>query len=457
MDLVIRGGTVVTTGSIFAADIGIEEGKVAQIGGQMSAPREIDATGKLVLPGGVDVHVHLLGLANLGNPARAADDMYWGTVSAAVGGITTVANMTYTQSGEGLLAALERTAQEAAANSLIDFTQHPILADPSPANVAEFPRLLEAGYGSIKVFMTRDAFDARVGEFIRAIEAAGRQGMITLIHCEDLPIITFCEHRLLAEGKTDIRYYPESRPDYSEAVATARATALAETTGAPVYIVHVSSAAALEECRQARAKGLPVYVETRPVYLYLTKERYLEPDAAKYVCYPPLREPADVRAVWDGLRDGLVDTLCTDEVPWTLAEKLDPQLKVGSFRPGMGNLETLMPMLYSEGVRTGRISLSRFVELTSTNAAKLFGMFPQKGTIALGSDADLVVWDPERRRTIRASEMHSNAGFDVYEGWEVWGWPVSTISRGEILVEDGKVTAHRGRGQPVRRGPFMPL
>jgi dihydropyrimidinase len=207
----------------------------------------------------------------------------------------------------------------------------------------------------------------------------------------------------------------------------------------------------------ARESAQEIYVETRPVYLYLTRERYEEPDGAKSVTAPPLRERSDVDALWHGLRSGAVDTFCSDHAPWTLALKLDPELTLGSYRAGVSNLETLMPMLYSEGVRKGRISLIRWVELTSTNPAKLFGMFPQKGAIAVGSDADLVVWDSDRRRTIRASEMRSNAGYDVYEGREIHGWPAYTISRGDIVFEDGKIIGARGRGRRVRRGPCMPL
>ena len=221
--------------------------------------------------------------------------------------------------------------------------------------------------------------------------------------------------------------------------------------------MHVSCAAALDEARRARVSGQRVYVETRPIYLYLTRELYERPDGAKYVGWPPLRDHSDVDGIWDGLVNHDVDTLCSDHAPWTLSEKLDAGLEVGSFRPGMANLETLMPMLYSEGVAKGRISLSRWVELTSTNAARLFGMFPQKGTIAVGSDADLVVWDPDLARVVRGEEMRSRAGYDVYEGHEVHGWPAHTISRGEIVFENGEITAERGRGKRVIRGPHAPI
>ena len=461
MDLIIKNGTVVTTGDTFIADIGVVDGKVAQIGGTMSAPREIDASGKLVVPGGLDMHVHLQLSDPLpaGSPPRMSDDFYAGTAGAAAGGITTVGSMTSPQRDDdgGLLSMLDRAEADANANSLLDFTLHPVITDPSPETIAEIPKLVDSGYSSIKIFMVLNSFDDRQADYIKAFEAAGQYGILPMVHCEDAAINAFCEQHFLMEGKSDIRYYSDSRPTYAEAVATARAIALAKAAGTPIYLVHVSCAAALEEARRARVKGQRVYVETRPIYLYLTRELYEAPDGAKYAGWPPLREQSDVNTIWDGLRNSDVDTLCSDHAPWTLAEKLDPELKLGSFRPGMANLETLMPMLYSEGVAKGRISLSKWVELTSTNAAKLFGMFPQKGTIAVGSDADLVVWDPNLKRVIRHEDMHSKADYDVYEGHEVQGWPTHTISRGEVVYENGQITGARGRGRRVKRGPHTPL
>jgi dihydropyrimidinase len=266
-------------------------------------------------------------------------------------------------------------------------------------------------------------------------------------------LIRFLRRRLRADGRTAPRYYPDSRPDYVEAAATDREIAFATAAEAPIYVVHLSSAAALDSCRRARARGLPVSVETRPLYLYLTRERFAEPDGAKYTGNPPLRDAADVEAMWDGLRDGAIQCVCSDHAPWTLQQKLDPALDVTTLRAGVSDLETLMPMLFSEGVRTGRISLNRFVELTSTNAARLFGLYPRKGTIAVGADADLVVWDSEASRTVDGTKMYSRAGYSVYDGWKVCGWPVYTISRGDIVCDHGQVTAEPGRGRWLRLTP----
>ena len=466
MDLVIRGGTVVTAESKYAADVGVREGKIAQIGGEISAAREIDASGKLVIPGGVDVHTHLerSDLLHAGGELREdglprmVDDYYAGTAGAAIGGVTTIGNMVAPEPTEpiGLVEMLERSEADALANSMIDFTFHPTIYDPSPEAIAELPRLAEEGYTSIKVF-TLYNFDNRVDDFINVIDAAGRNGILTMVHCEDQPINQFLERRQIDQGKSDIRYWAQTRPDYAEAIATARAVAISKAVDAAVYIVHLSSEAALDVTRRANAAGQQVYVETRPIYLHLTNERYQLLDGAKDVGWPPLRDQSNVDALWHGLTTGAIHTVCTDHAPWTLDQKLDPTLNVSSFLPGMANLETVMPMLYSEGVRTGRISANRWVQLVSTNAAKLFGMFPQKGSIAVGSDADLVVWDPDRKRTIRGEEMASNAGYDIYEGWEVQGWPEYTILRGQVIVKDGELTASRGQGRRVIRGPHSLL
>jgi dihydropyrimidinase len=250
------------------------------------------------------------------------------------------------------------------------------------------------------------------------------------------------------------RYYPEARPVEAERVATERAVAFCATTGAATYVVHLSSAAALDACRRGRARGLPLYVETRPIYLHLTEDRFAEPDGAKYAGAPPLRTDADRDALWAGLADGSVSTVCTDHAPWTLAEKLDPTLDATNLRQGMAELETMLPVLWDQGVATGRLSPSRFVELTSTNPARLFGLYPAKGTIAPGSDADIVVWDPEQTRIVDGATMNSAADYSPYDGWSVRGWPAVTISRGEIVAEGPVVDAAPGRGRLVPRSRF---
>jgi dihydropyrimidinase len=262
---------------------------------------------------------------------------------------------------------------------------------------------------------------------------------------------------LMREAKTSIAHYAESRPVESEIVATERAIAMCRATRSPTYIVHLSSARALAACAAARAEGLPLYVETRPLYLYLTAERYHDHDGGIYVAQPPLRGERDVEALWRGLADGSIDTLGSDHAPWTRELKLDPKLSINHARPGVAELDTMLPLLYTEGVVTGRISLERFVALTATNAARLFGLYPRKGTIAVGSDADIAIWETRERRTVRDADLLSRAGHSVYEGRELAGWPRTTIRRGEIVFDQGKVLGKAGTGQIIPRGPHGKL
>ena len=280
-----------------------------------------------------------------------------------------------------------------------------------------------------------------------------------MVHCEDVAVIDCCCRILLDEGRTDPRHYPEGRPVAAERAATERAVAFSEITGAPICAVHLSSAAALDACRGAQARGLPVHVETRPLYLHLTRERFEEAGGARYAGAPPLRDPADVDALWAAIAQGTVATLATDHAPWRLDQKLDPALDATNLRQGVSELQTSLPMLWWAGVRTGRISLRRFVEITATNPARLAGMFPLKGTIAVGSDADLVIWDGESSRVVDGAQGASAAGWSPYDGWTVTGWPDVVVARGEIVVRDGALTerATPGRGRLVARGPYQPL
>ena len=361
--------------------------------------------------------------------------------------------MTFLAPGETPLAGLAREAAVARAQTICDLFLHPVLGETSAAVLDDIPDLLATGCNSIKFFMSTAAFDPQAVGYTEATRRAGANRLLTLIHCEDHALLADATAQLVAAGRTALRHYAASRPVIAEIAATQRAVALAEATGAPVYIVHLSSARALAVCAAAQARGVPVYVETRPFYLHLTDERFAEPDGAKYVGQPPLREAADVDALWAGIRQGTVHTVCTDHAPWSLAAKLDPTLTITRLRPGAENLQTMLPMLYSEGVRRGRISLARLVEVLSTNVAKLFGLYPRKGTIAVGGDADLVVFDPDLTRTITAAMLKSHADYSVYEGWRVTGWPTITLRRGEVAFRDDAVVGLPGSGQLVRRGP----
>ena len=455
MDLVIRGGTVVTAGGAVDTAVGVADGQVVQLGGAMDAPRVLDASGMYVLPGAVDAHVHLTAPGSGEWAWRWADDFTSGTRAALAGGVTTVGNMSFPRPGEQLADGLDRDLADAAAHSLTDYFQHPVLLSPDADNRRQIAELAAAGHPSLKIFLSFRRFDRHVAEYLEAMRAAAAAGSVVLVHCEDVAVMDCCGARLAAEGHLDARWYPDARPVEAERIATERAVGYCATTGAATYVVHLSSEAALSACRAARARGLPVYVETRPVYLHLTRERFADPDGAKYAGAPPLRDDADRQALWSGLADGGVSCVCTDHAPWKLAQKLDPDLDVRTLLQGMSELETMLPLLWSQGVATGRITPSRFVELTSTNPARIFGMSAAKGTIAPGADADLVVWDPDEVRVVDGSNMHSAAGWSPYDGWEVRGWPRWTLSRGEVVAQGADVSAAPGRGRLVPRRPFV--
>ena len=457
LDLVVSGGTVVTSSGTAVVDVGIAGGRVVQLGGAMAGREQIDATGMLVLPGGVDMHVHLSPVELEGESVPWADDFDSGSRAAAAGGVTTIGNITFPRTGERLPALAARIAEEAARESIVDFVLHPVVLEPGEPAVADVAVLAEQGHTSIKLFMSLGDFDARAAQFLQVLAAAGRSGLLSMVHCEDACVIDTVTARLVAEGRTSLQHYGESRPELSEVVAVTRMIAMAQAAQAPIYIVHLGSAGALSEARAALARGQQVYVETRPIYLHFTDAEFATDAAPLFVGNPPLRGAADQQALWAGLAAGHVHTCCTDHAAWTREQKLDPDLTVQNARPGMSDLETLMPLLFSAGVRTGRLSLERFVEVTATNAAKLFGLYPRKGTIAVGSDADLVVWDPERPRRIDDSQGQSRSGYSLYDGWEVVGTPVVTLSRGRVLFRDGQVVAGPGGGRLIRRDRTRPL
>ena len=451
-DTTIRGGDVVLEGAAVRADIAITDGVITAITrDSVDARTVVDATGCLVLPGGVDAHVHLSGGGGPEGATTWVDDWESGSRAAVAGGVTTVGNMTVPRVGESLPDVVRRVGADAAAQSLVDVLLHPVVTGEDHLDPGQLTALRELGQTSIKVFTVIEAFSHHRQRFYEFMAEAGRQGFLTLVHCEDGELIGYCTTHLTREGRADFRAYGESRPHTSEEAAVAQVVAFAETSGTPVYVVHLSSARALDVCAAARARGVPVYVETRPLYLHLTSERFAEPDAGKYVGAPPLREASDREALWAGLAAGDVDTVCSDHAPWTLEAKLDPALNAVTARQGVADLETLMPMLYSEGVLAGRISLDQFVALTSANAARIFGLYPRKGAIAVGSDADIALWDPGHHRTIDGARMQSLSGYSVYDGWQVQGWPAFVLRRGDLVLADGELTARPGTGEWLPR------
>ncbi len=447
-DVAIRGGTVVTPDGDRRADVAIAGGRIASIGVIERADREIDARGKLVLPGCVDLHTHLASTPTW----QPLDGFEHGTRAAVAGGVTTVVSMVYQENGS-LRAGLERGLRDAA-RSIADFAFHIVVTDPSPAARAEIPGLVREGHAGLKVFMVSPGFAARTAEYLAAYRAAGEVGALVAVHAEDHALIAKRTAELHAAGRVGVEWFPESRPPQAEEIAVRAAVTHARETGVAMYLVHLSSRGALAPLREARAASHPVHGETRPLYLYLTRERFRRPDAALWVGQPPLREAEDVTAVWAALADGTLDTVGTDHIPRTRADKLAPDLSFDRIPPGVSNLETLLPMLYSEGVVKGRLTLARLVEVLATAPARIAGMYPRKGVIAVGSDADVVVFDPNARRSVRAADLHSACDYDPYEGWDVTGWPEVVLSRGEAVFERGTVVGRPGRGRLMPRAPY---
>jgi dihydropyrimidinase len=311
--------------------------------------------------------------------------------------------------------------------------------------------IADAGQPSFKIFMTRSDFGARLPLVIQQLDAARAAGVVTLMHCEDGALLAAAVRRLEAAGRTSLTDYGESRPVIAEVAATQQAAALCESTRAPIYIVHLSSARALEATRAARRGKAPLFIETRPLYLHLTGDRMRGPDAPLFVGQPPLREQDDREAMWRGIADGSIDVLATDHAPWTRAQKLDPNLTITRLRPGVSDLRTMLPMFFSEGVHARKLPLTRFVACSSTNAARIFGLFPKKGVIREGADADITIWDPKMAAPVLAADDPSKSDYSVYEGWKVTGWPVTTIRRGEVVFDAGRITGRAGSGALVRR------
>jgi dihydropyrimidinase len=444
--LLIRGGRVVNADGIRGADVLIEAGRIVQVARSISASagvQTIDARGKLVIPGGIDPHTHL-------QPAFV-DDLTSGSRAALAGGITTVGTFAAPRRDEAPEAAIDRMRGLIEQQAIADFILHTMAGTPRREFIPSLPVLVARGQPSIKVFMVAADFGAHIPAFIELLEAAREAGVVTLVHCEDGALLAAAVRRLTAAGQTSLANYAQSRPVIAEVAATHQAAALCDDTGAPMHVVHLSSGRALDACREVKRRGRPFTVETRPLYLHLADDVMRGTDAPLFVGQPPIRPREDVEAMWAGILDGSIDFLATDHAPWTRAQKLDPELTIARVRPGVSNLQHMLPMYYSEGVRTRRLPLERFVATTSTNAARRFGLFPTKGVIAEGSDADVVVWDPELRGVVRGDDDLSNSDYSPYEGRQVTGWPVITIRRGEIVATGTTVTGAPGSGRLVSR------
>jgi dihydropyrimidinase len=454
MRTLIKSGTVVTASDLYRGDVLIEDEKIALIGTSIDVQTDkvIDASGKYVLPGGIDVHTHLD--MPFGG-TRSADDFESGTIAAAYGGTTSIVDFAIQYRGQTLHDAWETWMKKAEGKAVVDYGFHMIITDLSDQVEGEMDALVGQGVTSFKLFMAYPGvFMLDDGSIFKALLRTGKNGGTICMHAENGGVIDVLVQRALAEGKTAPKYHALTRPARAEAEATHRAIALAEMADVPIYIVHLSAAEALEMVTEARDRGLPAYAETCPQYLFLSYDNYEEPGfaGAKYVMSPPLRAKAAQDQLWRGLAFNDLQAVSTDHCPFCMKEQ--KELGAGDFSKipnGAPGIETRMSLVYDGGVRAGRISLNRFVELTSTSPAKIFGLFPRKGTIAPGSDADIVVFDPNRTMTLSARTLHMKVDYNPYEGRQVTGAADTVLSRGRPVIENGKFVGRAGAGSFIKR------
>jgi dihydropyrimidinase len=461
MATLVRNGTIVTASDRYEADIYIDKGQVMLVGQGLNLPAQtvVDASGKLVLPGGIDVHTHLD--MPFGG-TTSADDFETGTIAAAHGGTTTIIDFAIQAFGEGLYPAFEGWMRRAEGKAVIDYAFHIIVRELTEQVSGEMDRMVRhEGMTSFKLFMAYPGvFMVDDATIFKALLRTRENGGLVCMHAENGGVIDILVKEALRKGLTAPKYHALTRPTRAEGEATGRAIALAEMAGVPIYIVHLSCSDALEKVKQARDMGLPAYAETCPQYLFLSYDDYERPDfeGAKYVMSPPLRESWNQDALWKGLRTNDLQVVSTDHCPFCMNEPPQKQLGKDDFSKipnGAPGIETRLMLLW-DGVRRGKIDVHRFVELTATNPAKMFGLWPKKGTIAVGSDGDLVLFDPEKEVTLSAKTHHMRVDYTPYEGRVVKGAPSVVISRGDVVVDNGVFTGARGRGQFVKRQPGRP-
>lgn len=458
-DTIIKNGTVVTASDTFRSDVGIKDGRIAALAAALDDGDEIiDATGLYVLPGGIDSHVHLAQPSDEG--IVMADDFESGTRSAAFGGNTTVLSFCMQEKGTSLRQSLKDYHAKAEGACHVDVAFHLIVTDPTAEVLGqELPALVEDGYTSIKVFMTYEGLRLRDDEILATLESARQSGALVMVHCENEDAIRFLIGRHEQNGETAPKYHATTRPIAAEREATHRALSFAEIVDTPIVIVHVSNREAMEEIERARARGSRVIGETCPQYLLLTAGDLdcegLE--GAKFVCSPPPRDKQSQDACWEGLQRGVFDLYSSDHCPFRFEDDQGKLNEKGRrhFRwipNGIPGVETRLPLLFSEGVMKGRIDINRFVALSSTNHAKLYGLYPQKGTIAIGSDADIALWDPEKCVTVTNEILHHAADYTPFEGLETRGWPVRVLLRGKTVVDGDRLVAEKATGTYQKRG-----
>ena len=457
-DTIIRNGTVVTAADSMQCDVAIRDGRVVALGHDLgAAEREIDASGKLVLPGGVEGHCHIEQKSAFG--VMNADDFYTATVSAVFGGTTTVIPFAAQHRGESLRQTVEDYHACAGPKAVIDYGYHLIISDPTAHVLGqELPALIEAGFTSFKVYMTYDLLQLDDFQMLDVLSVARRHGALVMVHAENHDMIRWLSERLLERGHWQPKYHAVSHARIGEGEATHRAIALSKLIDVPILVVHVSTEEAMDEIRKAQDAGLKIYGETCPQYLFLTAADMDREgmEGAKFCCSPPPRDELAQEAIWRGLSNGTFQVFSSDHAPFRFDEtgklKAGPKPTFKQIANGVPGIELRLPLLFAEGVGKGRIDLHQFVAVTATNVAKIYGLHPRKGTIGVGADADIAIWDPDKEVTVTYDILHDAVGYTPYEGRRLKGWPVTVLSRGRIAVDDGELRVERGSGEFLARG-----
>ncbi len=454
MDLLIKGGKAVTEADVFEADIGVADGKITAIGKDIKAKagRVIDARGKYVVPGAIDGHTHME-FPFMGT--TSADDFYHGTLAAACGGTTTIIDFALQRQGEGqkLFDVVDEWHTKADPKAVVDYGFHMIITELNETTHGEIKKVIEYGIPSFKCFMTYPGLRLDDGAIYAVMQEAAKHGGVVGLHCENNDIISFLVSQFVDQGNTAPEFHAKAKPPIVEEEAAARARLFAESSGCNSYVVHMSTGAARELVKEGEERGAPFWSETCPHYLVFTDEVYRREDGHKWVMSPPVKFQKDKEALWRGLASGDIKTVASDHCCFTWEQKLLGKDNFTKIPNGVPGTEVIIPILHSEGVARDLIPITKLVEVTSYNPANIFGLYPKKGAIAVGSDADLVIIDPEKRVKMDMDSLHSNIDYSIYEDFTATGYPVMTISRGEVVAENGEFTGKKGRGEFLRRKP----
>jgi dihydropyrimidinase len=452
-DTVIKGGKLITANETFIADIGIKDGRIATLGENLDGNDVINADKKLVMPGGIEAHCHIAQESGMG--VMTSDDYETGSISAAFGGNSSFIPFAAQKKGESIADTIAEYDRRAAPKSVIDYSYHLILTDPNQDVLNELPSAFDRGITSFKVFMT---YATRVNDaqFLDILTVARRHGGLTMVHAENHDMLSWMSNALTEAGYTEPRFHALARPSIAEEEAINRAISLSKLANAPLMIVHVSTPIGAELVARARMDGAYVFGETCPQYIFLTREDLNRPnlEGAKYICSPPLRDVATQEALWRHIAGGTFSVVSSDHAPYRFDESgkfsNGRDVDFRGFANGMPGIEMRLPLMFSEGVLKGRISVNQFVGLSSTNAARLYGMLPRKGTLAIGADADIAIWDPNETRIV--GEMHDAMDYNPFEGMKITGWPTTVLNRGQRVIDSGKLHAKPGDGTFIYRG-----